>query len=64
MLAGTYDTMAMDSGINLRLSAAKADDRRLQQSRRQVLDSTRAAHLARVVARAHAQEADYVIVRK
>ncbi len=51
--------MDMDSGINLRLSAAKADDRPLQQSRRQVLDSTREARLARVVARAHAQEADY-----
>ena len=58
-VARTYDTMAMDSGINLRLSAAKADARRLQQSRRQVMDSTRAARLARVVARAHAQEADY-----
>ena len=54
-----YNTMDMDSGINLRLSAAKADDRPLQQSRRQVLDSTREARLARVVARAHAQEADY-----
>ena len=58
-MARTYDTMAMDSGINLRLSAAKADARHLQQSRRQVMDSTRAARLARVVARAHAQEADY-----
>ena len=58
-MAATCAAMAMDSGINLRLSAAKADDRRLQQSRRQVLDSTRAARLARVVARAHAQEADY-----
>ena len=55
----TYDIMAMDTGINTRLSAAKADDRRLQQSRRQVLDSTRVACLARVVARANAQEADY-----
>ena len=44
---------------HVRLSAAKADARRLQQSRRQVMDSTRAARLARVVARAHAQEADY-----
>ena len=55
----TYDIMAMDTGINTRLSAAKADDRRLQQSRRQVLDSTRVARLARVVAHANAQEADY-----
>ena len=51
--------MDMDSGINLRLSAAKADDHPFQQSRRQVLDSTREARLACVVARAHAQEADY-----
>ena len=54
-VARTYDTM----GINLRQSAAKADDHRLQQSRHKVLDSTRAARHARVVARAHAQEADY-----
>ena len=43
----------------MQLSAAKADELRLEKSRHQVLDSTREARRARTVAWAHAKDASY-----
>ena len=57
--ARLFSVMGMTSGSQLQLSAAKADERRLEKSRHQVLDSTREARRARTVARAHAKDASY-----
>ena len=55
--ARMFSIMGMTSGSQLRLSAAKADELRLEKSRHQVLDSTRDARRAPTVARAHANDA-------